>query len=525
MKSSLDSNTINSNFQYKLNHALTGLKASPQRNHQDFLRLWEIYKEDMNCVNLSTIMNILGNIKNEKVIRQIRLSREYKEIVDFVSEKLRNDPDWFDQSQVNYNFDLHTFLPHLPEKLTLFAFSTLALSFVALLNQALTNVLYTFAKLIKPKISNAAALDVTASDDIDPRAYSALKHEGETSKWKGNVREQNGKIYAIFSYINTNFASKIASGGAQEVALTVWSYAILKLFAPNIFNAVVENRERLVEDCNPQELSLICWSFARNRHDSPELFDLVACKPEKILAGGPQVISNVAWSFASNNMRADDMFASIAGRLDMLLMEGKPQALSNTMWAFAMMGIYEGDVVSSLWDALVNCTEEEMASMKHELYVQMYQVTIAASIEAPHLVLAPPPPKMNKIVQTATTRNTDVLISKSQKHVSNILHRMGFYHKLEVSPMGRSDGFLSLDMADTKNSIAVEFDGPFHYVRREGLEHITNRDDGRTAFKTRLLERKGWRIIRVSYLDWAGLSNEEEQIGYLFHKLKEVMDI
>ena len=84
----------------------------------------------------------------------------------------------------------------------------------------------------------------------------------------------------------------------------------------------------------------------------------------------------------------------------MLLMEGNPQALANTMWAFAVMGNYEDDVVASLWDALVNCTDEEKSTMRHELYAQMYQVATAVFIEAPHINLTNPPPDMKKIIDS-----------------------------------------------------------------------------------------------------------------------------
>ena len=80
-------------------------------------------------------------------------------------------------------------------------------------------------------------------------------------------------------------------------------------------------------------------------------------------------------------------------------------------------------------------------------------------------------------------------------------------------------------MADTKNRLAIEFDGPYHYIRKNGKEHINNRDDGRTAFKTRLLNLKGWRIIRICYLEWGGLRDEEERFAYLLHKFKGVLDI
>jgi len=134
---------------------------------------------------------------------------------------------------------------------------------------------------------------------------------------------------------------------------------------------------------------------------------------------------------------------------------------------------------------------------------------------------------MKKRILSATKRNK-VRVSKSQLHVSRVLKSLGFEHEIEKSPLGRGDRFLSLDMADEARKIAIEFDGPYHYLRRGGRECAMNTAltvDGRTAFKTRVLGKMGWRVIRISYLDWQKLKNKEEQFEFLMVSFKSILEL
>jgi len=303
VKGPLPSAIVNENFQFQINSALLALKRSPlKKDYNDVLKIFELYKSDLNCVNLSTLLSILGHTKRKSEIVAIRQDERFQMIVLLIIEKL-SEGEWWN-------------------------------------SQSLSSSLYILGKMVGMK--------------------GGVVEPGE----KSFSTCDNTKIYEIFDFVNSNMADfLISKGSTHEIAMTVWSCAAVKHFAPNIFRAVSADRERIIEECNPQEMSLICWSFATTRHDDPELFDLIAKNSSKVLAGGPQVISNVAWSFASNKVRNLDLFRSIAGRSDLLLLDGNPQAIANTMWAFAVLGIYDG-VVVNLWEALVNCTDDEQAGMK-----------------------------------------------------------------------------------------------------------------------------------------------------------------
>ena len=80
---------------------------------------------------------------------------------------------------------------------------------------------------------------------------------------------------------------------------------------------------------------------------------------------------------------------------------------------------------------------------------------------------------------------------------------IGFLVDSEVSPFADGmGGFLSIDMANRERMIAIEFDGPSHFLS----DHQHN---GPTKFKTRLLEALGWQVLRIDYLKWDGLKGGE----------------
>mmetsp|Transcript_11023 Transcript_11023/g.34802 ORF Transcript_11023/g.34802 Transcript_11023/m.34802 type:complete len:96 (-) Transcript_11023:676-963(-) len=57
-------------------------------------------------------------------------------------------------------------------------------------------------------------------------------------------------------------------------------------------------------------------------------------------------------------------------------------------------------------------------------------------------------------------------------------------------------------MACERTRVAVEFDGPTHYV----VDLTTGEEsyDGSSRWKSRVLEALGWRVYRVGWREWAG---------------------
>lgn len=96
----------------------------------------------------------------------------------------------------------------------------------------------------------------------------------------------------------------------------------------------------------------------------------------------------------------------------------------------------------------------------------------------------------NKAVTDVIPR--DVFESKFEEQVAQALEREG----LKVWPQYEAAGF-SIDLAvgNGKNWIAVECDGPTHFDMKQGQ----NFND---VWRQSILERAGWKFVRISYRDW-----------------------
>jgi hypothetical protein len=104
----------------------------------------------------------------------------------------------------------------------------------------------------------------------------------------------------------------------------------------------------------------------------------------------------------------------------------------------------------------------------------------------------------------------------TQKEVSSILRGLGFDHHEEVSPwkdggLSAPSGMLAIDMACRKKMVAIEFDGPSHFLREVGSGKVLELENGATKAKRRFLERLGWKVVNIPYFDWDKAKGKEEK--------------
>jgi hypothetical protein len=110
----------------------------------------------------------------------------------------------------------------------------------------------------------------------------------------------------------------------------------------------------------------------------------------------------------------------------------------------------------------------------------------------------------------------DNISSLTQKEVSSILRGLGFDHDEEVSPWNDGEvsappGMLAIDMACRIKMVAIEFDGPCHFLREVGSGKVLQLENGATKAKRRFLERLGWKVVNISYFDWDKAKGVEEK--------------
>jgi len=75
-------------------------------------------------------------------------------------------------------------------------------------------------------------------------------------------------------------------------------------------------------------------------------------------------------------------------------------------------------------------------------------------------------------------------------------------------------------MACTKRMIAIEFDGPSHFLKALGSGKLTSTENGATKAKRRFLEQLGWTVINLDYRDYDEAKSRSNKKEWLRKKLQ-----
>ena len=132
---------------------------------------------------------------------------------------------------------------------------------------------------------------------------------------------------------------------------------------------------------------------------------------------------------------------------------------------------------------------------------QLFQCHLWLSLERPAWGLQLPPGLVRRVEEARRGASKS---SNLHKQVSRALASLQVQHTNEHSVCG-----LVVDIALLAEQTVLEVDGPCHFCRD------SRRELGPTRSKQRLLQRLGWRVLRVPYFEWDALRGPEEQRKYL----------
>ena len=256
------------------------------------------------------------------------------------------------------------------------------------------------------------------------------------------------------------------------------------------------------------------WAFATLNIPAPRLFEAVAVEAvAQIRNFKPQDLANMAWAFAMLNIPAPRLFEVVVAEAVAQIRNFKPQDLANVAWAFAMMGIPS----PRLFEAILRMVPAVFNQFEPVNLRQLHQVFLFLTLEAPQLELAPLLSDFRVEIRAAFVAD-EPSPSRSQRDVAAALLRVGWTHEFEHVT---TDG-LSLDMAQSDSKLAVEFDGPSHYLgdARSGLYSL----NGPFLFKQRLLRKLGWKVLHVPYFEWYKLQSAKARDEYLTRQVADLQD-
>ena len=324
---------------------------------------------------------------------------------------------------------------------------------------------------IQPNQNALSALWRTARsrlDEFGPRAFSNVAWSLAKSS-DSNDEERNALLDALADALADR--KRVGALSAQALANIAWSYK--GRYQPALYESLVRAGLRRIPDQAPQELASTAYSYASAGVDAPLSYEAVArAAARKIGSFGSVDLHIIAWSFC------------VAGALD-----------------------------ARLFGAIAGVLPSYLDDLSMEGRAQLYQVYLYLSRELPDSLLVPVLEEHSQQLKEAFV-SQDVEPSQTQNEVSCVLSSLGWNHEEEH----RTEEGLSLDMARPAMKVAVEFDGPTHYLLGGATGQI--QCNGATAFKRRLLRLLGWEVIAIPYFEWNEVrSSKETREAYLRTKL------
>ena len=384
-----------------------------------------------------------------------------------------------------------------------------------------------------------ATMDVKAPElfkEIETRA-SFLVKEGKpqhiaNTAWAAATLGHSAP--ALFREIETRASFLVKEGKPQEIANTAWAAATLGHGAPALFREIEARSSFLAKEGTPQAIANTVWAYGKLQYDAPTLLAAVDSASEVLIKSGTtQSFANVALAFAEIGHKPASFFNCLEMHSDELVKSANEQQITNVSWSLVTLGIASENeaLLQALWKRAI---ETDASKFTSEALNQLVQVDVHA--RASGVELPPVSPSLKKRMSQAAKADTNAG-SRFEDKYSALLTEAGFKHDREVQFLeGDYAGFLAIDFACKERKIAVEFDGPSHYLTelKKGAKPNHGRENGRTTAKRRLMEQMGWKVVNIDYKDNIKLSTapkekvekaggmKEMKIKYLRNRLKLV---
>ena len=339
-----------------------------------------------------------------------------------------------------------------------------------------------------------------------PKLFELLDHHSEWLFENGTPQAITNCVSAcatlgirspnIFQLLDQRSKWLFENGTPQGIANCVWACGTLGIESPNLFRMLDQRSEWLFDNGTPQSIANCAWACASLRIKSPKLFQSFDHYAEWLVAkGNSQDISNCALALSLLGIESPTFFSALEARLDKYLVDSTTQGVCNVCYAICVLDVNVSSKSVLLVNLWANLLERTTGDLPVEALRQIRYVEACASVY--ELALASPPSDLTTQLDQVTY---DDRSSRFQNKVSSILLRIGFSHQCDVSPLESFPGLLSIDIACPDRMIAIECDGPSHYLSTvDGAEK--NRENGPTKAKRRLLQELGWNVINLSWME------------------------
>ncbi len=370
-------------------------------------------------------------------------------------------------------------------------------------------------ELLDPK-TKVLQLFATRGDEFSPVNLSTAVHQ--LAKRRVPCAQDPGCARLLAAVTSCVDADGMSMRGLATVA---WGVAQLGA-GPELLDAIASCVLRRLDDLGEfkaQEIANLLYAYATTGHEAPALFDVMAgylTRSSRLHDFAPRHLTILAWSFCVADAFRPTISGAIADALQWPNAERSEDALAEMLEGLGLShletenAVLDADSAARL-DSALDASSGVLDELGPRAQSQLYQVLLYLQLEDSSSRLLPVLAQRRDVLRAAYVRH-DARPSRSQKDVSRALDELDWKHKYEwVTAEG-----LSLDLAKPRQRIAIEYDGPSHYVTGDGGPPRIN---GTTAFKHRLLEALGWRVIHIPYFEWGEQRTWNDKKAYLRQKL------
>ena len=326
----------------------------------------------------------------------------------------------------------------------------------------------------------------------------------------------------------------------QEVANAILAFATLGLMPGAEIRAALEAAVVRVApdpDVKPQAMSNVIWAFATLGWEPGA--EMRAALEAAVVRMGPdmkpQETANVAWSYATLGLMPG---AEARAALEAAVVRVGPamtaQAVSTKIWSVLSLAATRAVPLPacypSLWQAAFGFEERSFNRVEISMLFHAHLIHTELVGGVPRGEVTFPPWIMHQAREAwMYSARDDVTVSRSVKEIASILGDLGIRNEVERLT---DDSYFSVDVYLPDDDVALEFDGPSHFIQicdgGEGAapggvgdaSRASTRKTMRTELRDMFLARRHLVVLPVPYFEFAELKGRTVKTEYVAEKLR-----
>ena len=326
----------------------------------------------------------------------------------------------------------------------------------------------------------------------------------------------------------------------QNAANAAWSFATLGWEPGAEARAALEAAVVRVApdpDVKPQAVSNVTWAFATLGWE-PGAEVRAALEIAVVRVGPdmtPQETANAAWSFATLGWEPGaEARAALEAAVERVAPDMTAQAVANTLWSVLSLAATRAVPLPacypSLWQAACGFEERSFNRVEFSMlfHAHLIHTELVGGVARGEVTF--PPWIMHQAREAwMYSARDDVTVSRSVKEIASILGDLGIRNEVERLT---DDGYFSVDVYLPDDDVALEFDGPSHFIKicdgGEGAapggvgdaSRASTRKTMRTELRDMCLVRRHRVVLIVPYFEFAKLEGRTEKTEYVAEKLR-----